>query len=95
MATQQTAQDSSEPSNTISNSQEGGLLLGPIADEHPHGARLAVIIISLMLGMFLVALDNVSYRFSYRHHPKLTEAGAGARPSSARPSLESQTSSVI
>jgi hypothetical protein len=31
------------------------------ADEYPHGARLAAIVMSLMLGMFLVALDNVSY----------------------------------
>ncbi|KAJ5871570.1 uncharacterized protein N7529_003923 [Penicillium soppii] len=27
-------------------------------DEYPHGARLAAVVISLMLGMFLVALDN-------------------------------------
>ncbi|CAI7588105.1 unnamed protein product [Penicillium glandicola] len=27
-------------------------------DEYPHGARLAAVIFSLMLGMFLVALDN-------------------------------------
>jgi hypothetical protein len=29
------------------------------AGEYPHGARLAVIIVSLMLSTFLVALDNV------------------------------------
>ncbi|KAJ6086429.1 hypothetical protein N7467_005343 [Penicillium canescens] len=28
------------------------------ADEYPHGARLAAVVFSLMLGMFLVALDN-------------------------------------
>ncbi|KAJ6010258.1 hypothetical protein N7499_004340 [Penicillium canescens] len=28
------------------------------ADEYPHGARLAAVVLSLMLGMFLVALDN-------------------------------------
>jgi hypothetical protein len=32
-------------------------------DEYPHGARLAAVVISLMLGMFLVALDNVSFSF--------------------------------
>ncbi|KAJ9656120.1 hypothetical protein H2198_005176 [Neophaeococcomyces mojaviensis] len=30
----------------------------PVTEEYPHGARLAAIVISLMLGMFLVALDN-------------------------------------
>lgn len=29
--------------------------------DYPHGVRLAAIVISLMLGMFLVALDNVSW----------------------------------
>jgi len=31
------------------------------ADDYPHGARLTAIVISLLLSMFLVALDNVSY----------------------------------
>jgi hypothetical protein len=31
-----------------------------ITDDYPHGFRLAAIIISLILGTFLVALDNVS-----------------------------------
>lgn len=31
-----------------------------VDDDYPHGARLAIIVLSLMLGMFLVALDNVS-----------------------------------
>ena len=30
-----------------------------VADGYPHGARLAAIVLSLMLGMFLVSLDNV------------------------------------
>ncbi|KAL4757661.1 MDR family MFS transporter [Aspergillus foveolatus] len=29
-----------------------------VGDNYPHGARLAIIVLSLMLGMFLVALDN-------------------------------------
>ena len=29
-------------------------------DEYPHGPRLAALIVSLLLSMFLVALDNVS-----------------------------------
>jgi len=33
----------------------------PVAAIYPHGARLTAIVISLMLGMFLVALDNVSH----------------------------------
>jgi hypothetical protein len=34
-------------------------------EEYPHGARLAIIVISLMLSTFLVALDNVSdYNFT-------------------------------
>jgi hypothetical protein len=28
-------------------------------DKYAHGTRLAAIVVSLMLGMFLVALDNV------------------------------------
>lgn len=35
----------------------------PGIDEYPHGARLTAIVVSLMLGMFLVALDNVSHIF--------------------------------
>lgn len=31
------------------------------ASEYPHGSRLAIIVVSLMLSTFLVALDNVSY----------------------------------
>ena len=36
--------------------------VGPVEPlvEYPHGARLAVIVVSLMLSTFLVALDNVS-----------------------------------
>ncbi|KAJ5318489.1 hypothetical protein N7476_004909 [Penicillium atrosanguineum] len=30
----------------------------PADDEYPHGARMAAVVLSLMLGMFLVALDN-------------------------------------
>ena len=30
-------------------------------DKYAHGTRLAAIIVSLLLGMFLVALDNVGY----------------------------------
>ncbi|KAL2844118.1 major facilitator superfamily-domain-containing protein [Aspergillus pseudoustus] len=30
----------------------------PVPDEYPHGVRLVVLVVSLMLGMFLVALDN-------------------------------------
>lgn len=32
-------------------------------DDYPHGARLAAVVLSLMLGMFLVALDNLSPPF--------------------------------
>jgi hypothetical protein len=32
----------------------------PNTDDYSHGAHLAAIVVSLMLGMFLVALDNVS-----------------------------------
>lgn len=38
-----------------------------IADPYPHGARLAVIVLSLMLGMFLVSLDNVGFVFPSRY----------------------------
>jgi hypothetical protein len=33
----------------------------PPAEEYIHGFRLVVLAVSLMLGMFLVALDNVGY----------------------------------
>lgn len=46
-----------------SETQEEALKLdnaeAPVVDEYVHGARLAVLAVSLMLGMFLVALDNV------------------------------------
>ena len=32
----------------------------PPSEEYPHGAQLTAIIVSVMLSMFLVALDNVS-----------------------------------
>lgn len=38
-----------------------------VTDEYPHGARLAAVMLSLMLGMFLVALDNVSLSFPMHH----------------------------
>jgi hypothetical protein len=34
--------------------------------EYPHGIRLAIIVVSLMLSTFLVALDNVSPCFLSR-----------------------------
>ena len=37
------------------------------ADEYPHGARLAAVVFSLMLGMFLVALTTSVPRFPMRH----------------------------
>jgi hypothetical protein len=46
----------SEPGDTeVKGSEE----IAPGAAEYPHGTRLAAIVVSLMLGMFLVALDNV------------------------------------
>lgn len=30
-------------------------------DDYPHGFRLVILVISLMLAMFLIALDNVSH----------------------------------
>lgn len=32
----------------------------PQSDDYPHGTRLAIIVLSLMLSTFIVALDNVS-----------------------------------
>lgn len=32
----------------------------PVLDEYLHGTRLVALTVSLLLGMFLVALDNVS-----------------------------------
>ncbi|KAL4750022.1 hypothetical protein BDW72DRAFT_176708 [Aspergillus terricola var. indicus] len=39
-------------------STEKTLPVADAVDDYPHGARLAIIVLSLMLGMFLVALDN-------------------------------------
>jgi hypothetical protein len=33
-------------------------------EDYPHGTRLAIIIVSLMLSTFLVALDNVSITYA-------------------------------
>jgi MFS transporter, DHA2 family, glioxin efflux transporter len=38
----------------------------PKEDDYSHGAHLAAIVVSLMLGMFLVALDNVSCTISWK-----------------------------
>ena len=64
---QATAKDPSQRLCTlVSSSEQGGLDVAiheakpGAADEYPHGARLAAVVFSLMLGMFLVALDNVS-----------------------------------
>jgi hypothetical protein len=63
----------------------------PVDDEYPHGIRLAAVVFSLMLGMFLVALDNVSSPFCDAS-PELT---ATNRPFSARRSQRSRTNSTI
>lgn len=60
--------DSSLPPEGITGAQIGN----EKTDEYPHGFRLAAIVISLMLGMFLVALDNVGL-WPLRHDEKLTE----------------------
>jgi hypothetical protein len=51
----------SKPLDTEKAEEDAGHV-GPVVplDEYPHGARLAVIVVSLMLSTFLVALDNVS-----------------------------------
>ncbi|KAJ5958635.1 Major facilitator superfamily domain general substrate transporter [Penicillium vulpinum] len=62
---QATVEQPSRPSSTrVSGSDEGGMHVtdhdakAHTTDEYPHGARLAAVLCSLMLGMFLVALDN-------------------------------------
>lgn len=52
-------------------------------EEYPHGARLAAIVFSLMLAMFLVALDNVSP--SLRDAPTPQLINPFTRPSWAQP----------
>lgn len=52
-------------------------------EEYPHGARLAAIVFSLMLAMFLVALDNVSPSLHDALTLQLTNPFT--RPSLARP----------
>jgi hypothetical protein len=47
------------------NTVVGGSVVDPVdettpATEYPHGTRLVLIMISLMLSIFLVSLDNVS-----------------------------------
>ncbi len=60
-------------------------------DDYPHGVRLAVIVISLMLAMFLISLDNVSGM-----HPNLPPSSqAVPRPSLARLFPRSRMSFVI
>jgi hypothetical protein len=44
----------------------------PLVDEYSHGMRLVLIMISLMLSIFLVSLDNVSDQAVLRKHCKLT-----------------------
>ncbi|KAL4990688.1 major facilitator superfamily-domain-containing protein [Aspergillus falconensis] len=47
-----------KPSTQEAASIEKSPPVGDNSDSYPHGARLAAIVLSLMLGMFLVALDN-------------------------------------
>jgi hypothetical protein len=72
---QTTAEDPPRRSCTlVSSSEQGGMDIANhdakarAADEYPHGARLAAVVFSLMLGMFLVALDNVSPPFRDAPH---------------------------
>lgn len=67
--------DPSQPSSTlVLGSESGGIHVANddakahATDEYPHGARLAAVVLSLMLGMFLVALDNVSPPFRDAPH---------------------------
>ncbi|KAJ5144414.1 hypothetical protein N7476_004658 [Penicillium atrosanguineum] len=63
----------------------------PADDEYPHGARMAAVVLSLMLGMLLVALDNVSSPL----RDATTELNKAInRPSSAQPFPKSRTSFV-
>lgn len=62
-----------------------------MTDGHAHGLRLAAIVVSLLLAMFLVALDNVSAMLG---EPLRQLTKALARPSSARPSPRSRMSST-
>lgn len=59
----QPSEGSPPPSSTTELAHEVGNTDGTEGsiDPYPHGARLAAIILSLMLGMFLVSLDNVSF----------------------------------
>jgi hypothetical protein len=50
---------SPEPSSTKETTENEGF----IVEAYPTGPRLTAIVVSLMLGMFLVALDNVSHIF--------------------------------
>lgn len=72
---QATARDPPWRSSTLASSSEQGSMdvandgaKADAADEYPHGARLAAVVCSLMLGMFLVALDNVSPPFRDTPH---------------------------
>lgn len=70
-----TAENPPQASSTlVSGSESGGIHVANddakahATDEYPHGARLAAVVLSLMLGMFLVALDNVSPPFRDAPH---------------------------
>jgi hypothetical protein len=72
---QPAAQDSSRSLHTLDETSETKLSSPefvnmeaetPDQEEYSHGAQLTALVVSLMLGMFLVALDNVSCTLS-RH----------------------------
>lgn len=61
-------------------------------DDYVHGARLAIIMLALMLGTFLIALDNVSDRAS----TKAMQANSiRDRPLLGRQFRKSRTSSTV
>lgn len=48
---------------------EYDIVTAPTTVDYPQGARLAAIVVSLLLGMFLVALDNVRCTlFAFTHY---------------------------
>lgn len=49
-----TSTNQADPTDLVGDKDE----IAPV-DEYAHGARLTAIIVSLLLGMFLVAIDNV------------------------------------
>ena len=68
MSDQEKETENVAPANELDRSPEKTQEKSSDEDEYPHGLRLVAVVVSLVLGTFLVALDNVSTSNNNHNH---------------------------